>query len=309
MDSKRRDAGGLFAESVAIMERLRAPGGCPWDREQTFSSIQPYTIEETYEVLDAIDRGHWADLCEELGDLLLQVLFYAEMAADAGHFGIADVLTGLNAKLIRRHPHVFPPEQPVAGLPGTDGASDLDSAQVLRNWDAIKQQEKASRGPSHAPSNEESDNGRPASGSALDGVLRSQPALMEARKLGSRARKTGFDWPGAEGLFDKLGEETGELRAAIAKSQTEQAEGAREAAKEEITLEVGDLLFTAANLARHLEVDPELALRGSSAKFRRRFQAMERISEKKLESLSAEELDGLWNRVKAEERAASPLAP
>ena len=183
---------------------------------------------------------------------------------------------------------------------------------MLRNWDAIKQQEKASRGPSPGPSpgasNEESENGSPAAGSALDGVLRSQPALMEARKLGSRARKVGFDWPDAEGLFDKLGEETGELRAAIAKSQTEQAEGAREAAKEEITLEVGDLLFTAANLARHLEVDPELALRGSNAKFRRRFQAMERISEKKLESLSAEELDGLWNRVKAEERAASPLA-
>jgi nucleoside triphosphate diphosphatase len=328
------DASKLFAEAVAIMARLRAPGGCPWDREQTFASIQPYTLEEAYEVFDAIDRRQWSDLCEELGDLLLQVLFYAQIAAEAGYFGIAEVIASLNAKLIRRHPHVFPPPSATgttavhAGQGQDESAqvsgaasshidlpvatplptlSTINSAQVVRNWEAIKQREKAHR------SQSESDG---ESASALDSVLRSLPALLEARKLGSRARKSGFDWPDVEGLFDKLGEETAELRQAIESSGTIASDGrldGRPAAgvfpSEAVASEVGDLLFTTVNLARHLEVDPEFALRRSNSKFRRRFALMEAAAQRPLESLSAEELDALWNRVKAAEKSASPMAP
>lgn len=326
MDSERgssKEAEQLFGQAVAIMARLRGPGGCPWDREQSFASIQPYTLEETYEVFDAIDRRHWPDLCEELGDLLLQVLFYAQMASEAGYFGIGEVIAGLNDKLVRRHPHVF---AAAAHPAGEARAAAIDSAQVLRNWEAIKREEKANRPAAEAQQEKRS--------SALDGVLRSLPALAEARKLGSRAHRSGFDWPDVQGLFDKLHEETGELveaieekRAGSARASEAEREAAAarpdgawtgeawmdnaspgspsaEAATAAVAAEVGDLLFTTANLARHLDVDPEFALRGTNARFRRRFAAMEHLSTEPLETLPAAELELLWARAKQQERDA-----
>jgi nucleoside triphosphate diphosphatase len=279
------DPAALFADAVSIMARLRAPGGCPWDREQTFDTIRKYTLEESYEVLDAIERRHWQDLCEELGDLLLQVLFYAQMASEPGYFTIADVIAGLNRKLVRRHPHVFGDEASKAA--GNAVASpletaDIGSAQVLRNWDAIKRAEKGSS-------------------SALDGIPRGLPSLLEAAKLGGRAQKSGFDWPDLEGIFAKLEEETEELRQAL-RGHSPSPEVAREA----IVSEVGDLLFTMVNLARRLHVEPELALRHTNAKFRRRFAAMEAASPEPLEALSAGQLEFLWNQAKLAENP-SPL--
>lgn len=272
--------GKLFAEAVAVMARLRAPGGCPWDREQTFASIRKYTLEETYEVLDAIERERWADLADELGDLLLQVLFYAEMAQEAGHFGIADVIANLNRKLIRRHPHVFGEEASAAAGNRAEGLETrgIGAGEVLRNWEEIKKLEKE-RGPETA--------GR------LDAVPRAMPALSEAGKIGSRAAKVGFDWPDGRGVLEKLREECAELDAEIVAGDTT-------AAGEEL----GDLLFTVANLARHLKVDPEIALRDANAKFRRRFACMESVAPRLLEELSPPELELLWERSKAAERRA-----
>ncbi|MGB7134827.1 MAG: nucleoside triphosphate pyrophosphohydrolase [Acidobacteriaceae bacterium] len=271
-------AGELFAEAVAIMARLRAPGGCPWDREQTFASIRKYTLEETWEVLDAIERQNWADLADELGDLLLQVLFYAEMAEEAGHFDIGDVIAGLNRKLVRRHPHVFGEEASAAAGNRAQGleTEGIGASQVLRNWDEIKRREKKTR----------------AEGSGrLDGVSRAMPALAEAGKIGSKAAKAGFDWPDINGVVEKLREETAEI-------QQEVNTGDMRAAGEEL----GDLLFTAVNLARHLKVDPELSLRDANAKFRRRFAAMETAAHRPLEELSTEELESLWTKSKGEEQ-------
>jgi XTP/dITP diphosphohydrolase/ATP diphosphatase len=253
-----------FQRAAAIMARLRAPGGCPWDREQTFDTIKRYTLEETYEVFDAIERRAWPELKDELGDLLLQVLFYAQMADEAGYFTLADVARGLNAKLVRRHPHVF----------GDVDAKDADA--VLRNWEEIKKGEKAAARVGVAAS-------------GLDDIARSMPAVMEAEKLGSRAAKVGFDWPNAEGLFAKLQEETAELRVEV-------DAGARQKVEEEL----GDLLFTTVNLARHLKIDAEGALRKANAKFRRRFGAMEEAAGgfEVLGGLGAEELEGLWNAAK-----------
>jgi nucleoside triphosphate diphosphatase len=280
----QQDAGKNFEEAVAIMARLRAPGGCPWDREQSFDSIRKYTLEETYEVFDAIERRNWADLKEELGDLLLQVLFYSEMASEAGDFTIAEVIVGLNQKLVRRHPHVFGDEAAAAagnvaqGLT-TDG---IDSRQVLRNWEHIKQLEKNSQ------VKDEESKGR------LDAIPRALPALLEATKLGSKAAKVGFDWPDVRGLFDKVQEEVGELQTELA---------APEIKADKVTSELGDLLFTVVNLARHLHVDPEFALRETNAKFRRRFAAMEATSVKALEELPAESLEKLWSAAKEQERS------
>lgn len=272
--------GILFAEAVAIMARLRAPGGCPWDREQTFSTIRKYTLEETYEVLDAIEREHWADLADELGDLLLQVLFYAEMAAEAGHFSIGDVIANLNRKLIRRHPHVFGEEAAAAAGNRAEGLETeaIGASQVLRNWEEIKALEKKPRGEG---------TGR------LEAVSRSMPALAEAAKIGSKAAKVGFDWPDISGVLAKLKEETAELKAGI-------AQGDLVVASEEM----GDLLFTAANLSRHLKIDAELTLRDANAKFRRRFAAMEAASTRPLEELGPEELEDLWSRSKSAEEGS-----
>jgi nucleoside triphosphate diphosphatase len=300
--SSPRSPAEAFAEAVAIMARLRGPGGCPWDREQSFDSIQKYTLEETYEVLDAIERRNWPDLKEELGDLLLQVLFYAEMAAEPGYFTIIEVIDGLNRKLIRRHPHVFGDQASIAAgnsaSPGME-TSGIDANQVLRNWEQIKRAEKTI------------DLATPSS--LLDSVPRSFPALMEAAKLGSKAAKVGFDWPDADGVFAKLYEEIAELRAEIAIAPT--AEEGRLAtrsngleAEDPVAAELGDLLFTVVNLSRRLAVDPELALRRTNKRFRQRFAAMERATERPLDQQSSERLETLWAEAKAGEASRNAAA-
>jgi XTP/dITP diphosphohydrolase/ATP diphosphatase len=273
-------AAALFEQAVAIMARLRAPGGCPWDREQSFDSIRKYTLEETYEVFDAIERRDWPHLAEELGDLLLQVLFYAEMAANDGHFSINDVIDHLNNKLIRRHPHVFGDEasRAAGNRADVDAAVEGSSAAVLRNWEEIKLAEKAPHGAGAS------------SGSRLDAVQRAMPALAEAAKLGAKARKSGFDWPNWRDLLPKLAEETAELEAEAASDDP--------ARKPAVEAELGDLLFTVVNLGRHLGVDAEMALRGCNRRFRQRFHAMEMASERPLEELSPDELEALWAAAK-----------
>jgi MazG family protein len=274
-------AASLFEQSVAIMARLRAPGGCPWDREQTFDTIRKYTLEEAYEVFDAIERRDFPHLSEELGDLLLQVLFYAEMAANEGHFTISDVLDHLNRKLIRRHPHVFGEEASRAA----GNQAEVDAAVagtpdgVLRNWEQIKAAEKGSN--SLAAS---------APVSRLDSVQRAMPALAEAARLGSKAAKSGFDWAHWRDLLPKLAEETAELE-----SEASSADPARKAAVE---AELGDLLFTVVNLGRHLGVDAEMALRGCNMRFRQRFREMEMATDRPLEELGPAELGDLWTAAK-----------
>ena len=272
-------AGELFEESVKIMARLRAPDGCPWDREQSFDSIRKYTLEEAYEVFDAIERRDFPHLAEELGDLLLQVLFYAEMAANEGHFTIADVLNHLNNKLVRRHPHVFGDEASKAAgnRADVDAAVGDSSAAVLRNWEEIKSAEKRV-------------GAAPELASRLDGVQRAMPALAEAAKLGAKAQKAGFDWANWRDLLPKVVEETAELEAEAASDDP--------ARKPAVEAELGDLLFTVVNLARHLGVDAEMALRGCNRRFRQRFREMELASERPLEELSPAELENLWAEAK-----------
>ena len=288
--------GERFERAVNIMERLRAPGGCPWDREQTFDSIKPYTLEETYEVLEAIDNRDWPELAGELGDLLLQVLFYAEMAKEQASFSIDDVLDRLSSKLINRHPHVFGDVK--AGT----------SAEVKRNWEAIKVEErkKASGG------------GGDEKRSMLAGVSSAMPSLLEAYKLSSRAAQTGFDWPDIEGLFDKLREETEELREELkefpAPGPRPQGRGVAgsgrtvvpEELHDRLEEEVGDLFFVLVNVARYLSVDPESALRKTNRKFKRRFQWMEeRLHEtgRSADQAPMEQLESLWQQAKREEKA------
>jgi MazG family protein len=291
--------GERFERAVSIMERLRAPGGCPWDREQTFDSIKPYTLEETYEVLEAIDNHDWAELAGELGDLLLQVLFYAEMANEQGSFSIDDVLDRLSAKLIHRHPHVF-----------GDVKADT-SADVKRNWEALKVEERKQREPAGLEKNEHR--------SVLEGVSSKIPASLEASKLSSRAAQVGFDWPNIDSLFDKLHEEVRELREhlkefpvpgprpqgrGVAGSGRTVVPGALQQSLEE---EVGDLFFVLVNIARYLSVDPESALRKTNRKFRRRFEWMEeRLHEtgRSADQASMDELESLWQNAKANERKA-----
>jgi len=305
-ESNPAAAAELFAESVRIMARLRGPDGCPWDREQSFDSIRKYTLEETYEVFDAIEQRDFAHLAEELGDLLLQVLFYAEMAANEGRFTIAEVLDGLNQKLVRRHPHVFGEE--AARLAGNGATVDPNvkgsSAAVLRNWEEIKRAERLARSagsgsPDLLPANLGSptlaDPTQPAP-SQLDEVQRAMPALAEAAKLGAVAAKSGFDWSTWRDLLPKMTEELAELEdEAAAASPTSAVEA-----------EMGDVLFTAVNLARHLGVDAEMALRGCNLRFRRRFHLMEQLSPQPLKSLSPADLESLWaeakQRLAAEER-------
>ena len=270
------------------MARLRAPGGCPWDREQSFDTIRKYTLEEAYEVFDAIERRDFPHLAEELGDLLLQVLFYAEMAANDGHFTIADVLDHLNRKLIRRHPHVFGEEASrAAGNEAiVDSAVEGSAAKVLRNWEEIKAAENAAKPGSAIEGNQPP--------SRLDSVQRAMPALAEAAKIGAKAAKSGFDWPHWRDLLPKLTEETAELEAEAAAAET----SADPALKTAVEAELGDLLFTVVNLGRHLGVDAEMALRGCNLRFRQRFKQMEIDSEKPLEELKPEELEALWTEAK-----------
>jgi len=279
-EDPQKTTASVFAEAVAIMARLRGENGCPWDREQSFESIRKYTLEETYEVLDAIERRNWSDLREELGDLLLQVLFYSQMAEEAKYFDISQVIEGLNRKLIRRHPHVFGDDASIAAgnaAPIGMDTQGIDSSQVLRNWEQIKRAEKAQPIPE-----------RP---SLLDSIPQNFPALMEAAKIGSKAAKVGFDWPNTDGVFAKLEEEIAELHDAIQQQGPSHAQSA-------VAEELGDLLFTTVNLARKLGVDPELALRATNQKFRRRFAAMEESSPLPLDQQSPKELEALWSAAK-----------
>jgi XTP/dITP diphosphohydrolase/ATP diphosphatase len=290
-------AAALFAQSVGIMVRLRAPGGCPWDREQSFDSIRKHTLEETYEVFDAIESRDFPHLAEELGDLLFQVLFYAEMASNEGHFTIADVLDQLNRKLVRRHPHVFGEAASKAAGNRADVDADVagSSAAVLRNWDEIKLAEKQSSADAAASNGE---GNQPLS--RLGTVQRAQPALAEAAKLGSKAAKAGFDWPDWRDVLPKLAEETDELVA--------EASSGDPARKSAVEAELGDLLFTVVNLGRHLDVDAEMALRGCNRRFRQRFRQMELASSRPLEELSPDELEALWAQAKRKLAAGAPLS-
>ena len=296
--------GERFEHAVSIMERLRAPGGCPWDREQTFDSIKPYTLEEAYEVLEAIDNRDWDELPGELGDLLLQVLFYSEMAKEQGSFSIDDVLDRLSRKLVDRHPHVF-------------GDTKADTAaEVKRNWEALKVEERKKRQP-EGETAEAGEASRKAEPSILAGVSSSIPALLEAHKLSSGAAQIGFDWPDMEGLFEKLGEETRELRQHLrefpAPGPRPEGRGVagsgRQIIPEDLRLrleeEVGDLFFVLVNIARYLAVDPESALRKTNRKFRRRFQWMEeRLHERGItpDKVSMDELESFWQQAKQQEK-------
>jgi XTP/dITP diphosphohydrolase/ATP diphosphatase len=289
-------AATLFERSAAIMARLRAPGGCPWDREQNFDTIRKYTLEETYEVFDAIERRDFPHLAEELGDLLLQVLFYAEMAANEGQFTIADVLDHLNRKLVRRHPHVFGDEaaREAGNKAEVDSRVEGSSAAVLRNWEEIKAAEKAGK------ISGDTGQGDAQPASRLDSITRAMPALLEAVKLGGKAQKAGFDWPDWRDLLPKISEETAELEAEAASGDP--------ARKPAIEAELGDLLFTVVNLGRHLGVDAEMALRGCNLRFRERFREMESATPRPLEELAPNELEDLWTAAKQKLAARHPGA-
>src|SRR3954451_3466870 len=286
------ETGAKFERAKSIMARLRAPGGCPWDREQTFDTIKRYTLEETYEVLEAIDKRDWKELTSELGDLLLQILFYAEMAEEQGSFTIDDVLDALSNKLIYRHPHVF-----------GDTKAD-DSAQVLKNWEALRAEEKRK----NLPNNGETLQTSPVL--LLDGVSSKMPALQEAHKISSKAAHVGFDWPEVQGLFEKLSEETRELQEHL-QGLPANASGKPEISaslREHVEGEVGDLFFVLVNIARYLSVDPESALRKTNRKFRRRFGWMEEQLQKrgkKPEEASLEEMETLWQQAKSVEESPS----
>jgi MazG family protein len=271
----RAGAGTEFAKLVGVMARLRAPGGCPWDREQTHATLRTYLIEEAYEVLDALESADDGKFAEELGDLLLQVLFHAQIAGEEGRFDISDVIGAIHDKMIRRHPHVF------------GDTSAKTSAEVLRNWEVIKKEERAKAGKAAETKEAES---------FLDGVPRALPALLEALQLTRKAARIGFDWHDVDGIFAKLTEETQELQAVLT---------AKEKNASRVEGEVGDILFVAVNLARFLHVDPEIALKKTSEKFSRRFRAMERIAREQgttLAKIPRPEMETLWDHAKALEQ-------
>jgi MazG family protein len=286
--------GERFERAVSIMTRLRAPGGCPWDREQTFDTIKRYTLEETYEVLEAIDNRDWEELPGELGDLLLQVLFYSEMAREQGTFSIDDVLDRLSTKLVDRHPHVF-----------GDVKADTPS-EVLRNWEALKTEEKKKRSEAQGKADEE------APKSVLAGVSTAMPALLEAHKLSSKAANVGFDWSDISGLFEKLREETEELREHLKQFPQPVPHGIAGAEqrkipddlREKLEGELGDLFFVLVNLARFLSLDSESALKKTNRKFRRRFQWMEQqlhAAGRTPEKSNMKEMESLWQKAKQTE--------
>jgi len=257
--------GQKFERLVSLMAKLRAPGGCPWDREQNFDTIKPYTLEETYEVLDAIDKRDWSELAEELGDLMLQCVFYAQMASEDGRFSISDSLDHINQKLVRRHPHVF-----------ADASAETPD-DVKKRWDEIKAEEKLAK--NQVPQ------------LLLDRVPRNLPALIESAQISGKAAAVGFDWENIEQVFDKLDEEVRELHE-------ERAHGTQE----DIEHELGDMLFVIVNIARFLKVDPEQALRKSNAKFRKRFAHVEQsLAERgrKFSDSDIEEMESLWTEAKS----------
>ncbi len=271
-----------FTDLVVLMDRLRSPGGCPWDREQTYATLAPMLLEEAYEAFDALEEareGRPAALREELGDLLFQITFFARVASERGEFNIDDVIDEVHAKMVRRHPHVF----------GDTEAGD--SAAVLRNWEAIKAEEKRAAGQVA---------GKSEGSSILDGVSTKAPALMEAHQISTKVARVGFDWTLIKDIFEKLQEEVDELREAISAHADTQSEADHGHVREEI----GDLLFVVTNIARRLNVEPEAALKLSNRKFRRRFSHIEarlREQDRKFEQTSLEELEKLWQEAKAAE--------
>jgi tetrapyrrole methylase family protein / MazG family protein len=277
--------GDWFEKLVAIQKRLRDPGGCPWDIEQTHQTLRTYLIEEAYEVLDAIESGEDAKFVEELGDLLLQVTFHSQIASEANRFNISDVVQSIHDKMIRRHPHVFGEVQA------------KDSAEVLRNWAKIKAEEKAGKEGAAAA-------GEPQRVSALDGVPKTIPATLEGLQLTKKAARTGFDWDSAKGVFAKISEETTELQHTLEHGTAAEAEE-----------ELGDLLFAVVNLARFLHIDPEIALKRANGKFVRRFHEMERLAAtrgRKFEDVPRPEKESLWNSAKemkvAQAAAVGPVS-
>ncbi len=266
-------SGRRFEAFVDLIARLRAPGGCPWDREQTHHSLKPMTLEEAYEVVEAIDHGGDEELAGELGDLLLQVVFHAQIAREESRFDVGDVIERVTQKMVRRHPHVF----------GDDSAAT--SGEVLRNWEALKQAERRAKGEGHEPA-----------ASMLDSVSARLPAAMEAHQLATKVSRVGFDWQGAAAALDKLREETAELHAELAREPRD---------LRRVQDELGDLLFTAVSVARLAGCDAESALKAANAKFRRRFRAVEerlRAEGREPAGAAPGELDRLWDEVKRAER-------
>ncbi len=265
-----------FHDLVELMQKLRASDGCPWDREQTYATLAPMLLEEAYEAFEAVEEareGHPNELRDELGDLLFQIVFYAQVAKEQGDFSIDDVTDAIHTKMVRRHPHVF------------GDISANDTATVLRNWEAMKQDERRAAGKSERED------------SLLDGVSSKAPALMEAHQLSTKAARVGFDWEKLEDIFSKLEEEIGELRGAIQAhaSSNEEADHAR------VREELGDLLFAVTNIARHLKVEPEAALKLTNRKFRRRFGYIEKTLREREQSFAAtslDEMEALWQEAK-----------
>jgi ATP diphosphatase len=267
-----------FNDLVALMARLRSPEGCPWDREQTYQSLAPMLLEEAYEAFEAVEEareGRPLELRDELGDLLFQIIFYAQVATERGEFNIDDVTEAIHSKMVRRHPHVF------------GDASASDAAEVLRNWEAIKAEEKRVAGKASSEAGDSS---------LLDGVSTKAPALMEAHQLATKAARVGFDWKLVDDIFDKLHEEIDELRAAIQhRSESGEAEDTR------VREELGDVLFAVTNIARHLGVEPEAALKVTNRKFRRRFRHIElglASSGRSLDAATLDEMEALWQEAK-----------
>ncbi|MFZ0910546.1 MAG: nucleoside triphosphate pyrophosphohydrolase [Candidatus Acidiferrales bacterium] len=270
-----RRAGELFGDLIALQAQLRAPGGCPWDREQTHATLRTFLLEETHEVLDAMESGDAKEFSSELGDLLLQIVFHSLIASETHQFDIRDVIESVHTKMVRRHPHVF------------GGVKVSTSTQVLKNWERLKAEEKKSSSGGKAPLPE----------SLLDGIPRSLPALMEANQLTRRAAKIGFDWEKLEDILAKLAEEANELRAEISKTPKRE-NGKNGTANAAIEEEVGDLLFAAANIGRFLGLDPEIALLKANRKFKRRFQWMEKEAQHRgaaLAETDRAQMEELWN--------------
>jgi tetrapyrrole methylase family protein / MazG family protein len=275
-------AGAWFEKLVALQARLRAPNGCPWDREQTHATLRTYLLEEAYEVLDALEGGEDAKFAEEMGDLLLQIVFHSQIAKEEGRFTVADVIREVHEKMVRRHPHVF----------GTKRAKD--AAEVLKHWEQIKAEERRTKSPDNSPAGKGK---KPAS--VLDGVPHTLPALLQGLQLTKKAARVGFDWDNTAGIFDKLREESAELQRALE---------ANDRAK--IEEELGDMLFAGVNLARFLRVDPEIALKSANAKFLRRFREMERVASstgRKFENVPRAEMDALWDSAKHNEEPVAAM--
>jgi ATP diphosphatase len=278
-------AGEWFERLVALQARLRAPGGCPWDREQTHESLRRYLVEETYEVLDAIEAGDSREFASELGDLLLQVVFHSTMAEEAGRFTITDVIESIHRKMVRRHPHVF------------GGVKAATSSEVLKNWEQIKAEERSA--------DRQSPRAKRATESILDEIPRSLPAALEADQLTRRAARIGFDWDTVEGIFDKIEEEKREIISALADQKlpvgARHVVPASEPLHARVEEEAGDLLFAAVNVARFLGVEPEIALKNANRKFRARFIAMEAAAQReghRLADLPRPRMEELWNESK-----------